>query len=330
MRKSLGAIFLLFGFMALVQAQRVAKYGPSPVSFHHVWMPNLKYEYFESNGAELFYEVGGDGSEALVVVHGAPGLPHDYLHPMLSTLGRYFKVIYFDRRAEGLPGGRPRSVMSLPAMVEDLEALRRAAGLNQMTLLGHGFGGTVALSYALHYPDRVKQLVLVGASAVVESPEYIESRLLGALPESERAAYQAALESQARELVRYRILFPACFHRRPDPTFLDGNAYSLYFQMMARRHLLANDPGGADLRGALDLIKSPALILVGRYDLIVPLGRASELAAGLPKSRLIIMEHSGHFPYLEESYRFTQWVKRFLEGGVSPDNRREGSVAAGR
>ena len=84
-------------------SREVAPGEKSPyLSFHHVWIPDLKYGEFESNGLKLVYELEGNGKDVVIVVPGAAGLPHDHLHPMLSTLGDYVKVVYFDRRADTL------------------------------------------------------------------------------------------------------------------------------------------------------------------------------------------------------------------------------------
>ena len=287
------------------------------VSFHHVWATDVGYGYFRSNGLDLYYEIEGKGREYVVVVHGCPGIPHDYLHPMLSSLGNYAKVVYFDRRFDGLPKGLPRSAMTVASMTDDLEALRLSLGVNRMTLLAHGFGGPVALSYAIRYPDNVKRLILVGSSAVIESPAEIERRLTEVMSPEDQAAYRSVQEGAAtpleRDRKRYRALLPGCFHKPPDGRMLERDTYYIYFDALARRYALADEPGGVDLRGLLGRIRVPTLILGGKFDPVNPLSHSDDLAKGLPYSRLVVMSHSGHFPYFEEGHMFTQSVRRFVE-----------------
>ncbi|HKG20660.1 MAG TPA: alpha/beta hydrolase, partial [Blastocatellia bacterium] len=54
------------------------------------------------------------------------------------------------------------------------------------------------------------------------------------------------------------------------------------------------------------------LVLGGRYDLVTPLNHGDELAKGLPQSRMVVLERSGHFPFMEENYLFTEWVRKFM------------------
>jgi pimeloyl-ACP methyl ester carboxylesterase len=94
---------------------------------------------------------------------------------------------------------------------------------------------------------------------------------------------------------------------------LDRDTYYIYFDALARRYALADEAGGVDLRRQLGRIRAPSLILAGKFDLVTPLSHSDDLALGLPYSRLVVMSHSGHFPYFEEGHLFTQSVRRFVE-----------------
>lgn len=305
-------------------------------SFHHVWNTEVDYGFFTSNGFDLYYEIEGKGRETVVVVHGCPGIPHDYLHPMLSTLGNHVKVVYFDRRFDGLPKGLPRSAMSVDSMTDDLDALRRALNLDRMTILAHGFGGSVALNYAVRHPEHVKRLIMVSTSAVMENPVDVERRLIEALTPEQQAAYRAAEEGASspleRDRKRYRLLFPRCFHRAPEAAMLDRDTYYIYFDTLARRHVMSGEPGGFDARPRLGSVKVPSLVVAGRHDVVTPVSHAIELAKGLPHSRLAVMERSGHFPYTEEASLFTEWVRRFMNDTAdhSEDVRTSSVVASAK
>ncbi len=93
---------------------------------------------------------------------------------------------------------------------------------------------------------------------------------------------------------------------------------------------LSNDPSGFDVRAQLNQIKAPVLVVAGRYDLVTPLEQSSELAEGLPTSRLVVMDHSGHFPFFEENYLFTEWVRRFIAAtsDATDDRKMSGPITA--
>ena len=287
-------------------------------SYHHVWMPGLSYGSFESNGLNFTYEMEGRGNETVIVVHGGAGLPHEYFHPMLSNLGRYARMVYFDRRADMRSTKSIYDMVSLDEMAEDVDALRKSLGLQRVTLLGHSFGGAIALSYALRYPEHVKRLILVSTAATIENPAEAEKRLVSKLTPKEMAAYssnegESGVSSVCqRVLKRYRALYPHYFHKRHSAGFLDGGVYSVYFDALAKKMVLASKQGGFDVRAALGQIKAPVLVMGGRHDLVTPVSQTTELAEGLPRSRAVIMEHSAHFPFVEEGYLFTEWVRQFM------------------
>lgn len=286
------------------------------VSFHHVWTTDVDYGYFESKETDLYYTIAGRGREMVVVVHGCPGIPKDYLHPMLAPLEKYVKLVYFDRRFDGLPRALPRSVMSIASMTADLEALRRSLGLERITLLAHGFGGSVALNYCLQHPSRVKRLILVGTSPVLEDAGEVEKRLIEALSPRDQEAYKAAQEGAftalERDRRRYRVLYPRCFYRPPDSQLLDRDTYYIYFDALARKHVLSNEPSMFDFRSQLSRIRVPSLVIAGKHDLVTPVAQAEALAKGLPSSRLAVLHSSGHFPYFEQAALFTEWVRGFI------------------
>ena len=291
---------------------------PEPfVSYHHVWTPGLTYGSFKSNGLNLTYETQGTGDEIVIVVHGGAGLPHEYFHPALSNLSRFAKLVYFDRRADTLSTGTSQQMATLEEMAEDIDALRIALGVNRVTLLGHSFGGAIALNYALSHPDNVNRLILVSASAVIENPYEAEKRILKKLTPAERTIYSSneggkgAASPCDRVLRRYGVLYRHYFHKL-IPYEFDRGVYTAYFDAFAKKQALASEDKGLDVEAKLSEIKVPVLIFAGKHDLVTLPDQTAEMAKGLPKSKLVVMEHSAHFPFFEENYLFTQWVRQFI------------------
>lgn len=286
-------------------------------SFHHVWTPGVRYHYFESKGRKFFFETEGHGRETILVIHGGAGLPHEYFHPMLSNLSRFAKMVYFDRRADMLSASKPTEMATVAEQADDLDALRQKLGLDRVTLLAHSFGGAIALNYALRYPDHVKRLILVSTAASVENPDEAEKRVMSKLSPADRARYKSNEGESGgnnpceRVRRRYALLYPHYFSR-PTPYEFDRGVYIAYFDALTKKFALSQEPGEVEFRAELSEIQAPALVVAGRNDLVTPLEQATELASGLPKSRLVVMNHSGHFPFFEENYLFTEWVRQFL------------------
>lgn len=308
-----------FECLTLANSSRVAAAGTrSPfVSFHHVWTPGLDYGAFESNGLKFTYETQGSGSEVVIVVHGGAGLPHEYFHPMLYNLSRYAKLVFFDRRADMLSAKSGHGMASVDEMSDDIDALRKTLGLDRVTLLGHSFGATIALNYALRHPDNVKRLILVSAAAAIENPYEGEKRILKTLSKAEMAAYKSSEGGTGagkpcdRVRMRYSVLYPHYFHKLVPYEF-DRGVYTVYFDALSKKEALASGSAQLDVRAQLSGIKAPVLVVAGRYDQVTPPDQSSELASGLPHSRLVVLEHSGHFPFFEENYLFTEWVRQFM------------------
>lgn len=286
-------------------------------SFHHVWTPGLTYGSFKSNGLELQYETQGTGREIVIVVHGGPGLPHEYFHPMLSNLSHYAKLVYFDRRADMLGARLPHEPVSLDEMADDLDALRQSLGLSRVTLLGHSFGVSIALNYALRYPDNIKRLVLVSGAAGIENPAEAEKRIVKKLIPVELTLYRGseggkgAANPCERVRRRYSVLYPHYFHKLVPYEFNNG-IYTAYFDSLAKKLALANPAQKLDVRDQLSAIKAPVMVVAGRYDVVTPLDQSVALADGIPNSKMVVMDHSAHFPFFEENYMFTQWVRQFI------------------
>src|ERR687888_121061 len=111
--------------------------------------------------ARLYYRVVGEGSP-IIVLHGGPDFDHYYLLPEMDRLAESFRLVYYDQRGRGRSAGdvQPDEV-SLASEIEDLESVRRHFRLESAAVLGHSWGGVLAMEYATRHRDRVSHLILV-------------------------------------------------------------------------------------------------------------------------------------------------------------------------
>jgi pimeloyl-ACP methyl ester carboxylesterase len=105
----------------------------------------------------LFVKVVGR-DYPLLLMHGGPSADHTTMLPFRRCADR-FTLVFYDHRCNGRSVGAPVSSMTWENLTADAEALRQRLGFRQWAVLGHSFGGHVALEYALRYPDRVSHLV---------------------------------------------------------------------------------------------------------------------------------------------------------------------------
>lgn len=131
-----------------------------------------------SDKTPIYYRKVGSGTP-VVVLHGGPGLDHNYLvGPLSQTIGAGKQLIFFDQRGTGFSGGAvtPTGLnadfINKNQFLEDLEAIRVQLGLGaKINIIGHSWGGLYAMLYATHndYKDNVKSLALVGSAGAHHS-----------------------------------------------------------------------------------------------------------------------------------------------------------------
>ena len=111
-------------------------------------------------GYRVVAYVFGDGPETVLCLNGGPGLPCDYLREAHSCLiDSGFRVVAFDQLGTGA-SERPedKGLWTIERYVEETEAVRQTLGLGRVHLLGHSWGGWLAIDYTLTFPDAVKKL----------------------------------------------------------------------------------------------------------------------------------------------------------------------------
>ena len=271
--------------------------------------------------ARLFYEVIGNG-EPIIVVHGGPGLDHGYLKPGLDALASRHTLVYYDQRGTGRSAASLDSAtINMDTFVEDIEALRQTLGFDRVSVMGHSFGGLIAMEYAFRHPETLRALILMNPvepgtkyrEATVErqrTRQTAEDRKeLEELTQSEAfAARDAATLSQV-----FRVSFRQVLKDRdrifeleldlPDATAHNGQDVAL---------LLGESLGPIDWWGRIPEVQTPTLILHGRYD-APPIDMSRELAETFPVGTLEVLD-AGHFPYLEDRDGLLSAVSGFFAG----------------
>ncbi|WP_334173865.1 proline iminopeptidase-family hydrolase [Pseudoxanthobacter sp.] len=265
----------------------------------------------------------GSGPDAVLCLAGGPGLPCDYLRAAHSFLaGHGLRVVTFDALGCGA-SDRPAdpAFWSLEGSVRQIEAVRVALGLQQMVVLGHSWGGWLAIEYALTHPQAVRALVLENTAADLPhlGQELARLRLpLGEQTVTMMAAYEAAGEFDHPEymaaitLLTYRHV--CRLKRAPRPLERSLRAWNRapYEAMRGPNTFLSTGTLKHWSRLAdLHRIRVPVQIMVGRYDAHTP-ACAEKMRARLPHAELVIFEHSSHMPFYEEPKAFDDALLPFL------------------
>ena len=275
-------------------------------------MTSLLDQLVPVRDTELFVTGTGAGTPVLVM-HGGLGVDHSVFRPWLDALGDVAELVYYDHRGNGRSARPPLDGVDHATWVADAEALRDRLGHDKVVVLGHSYGGFLALRYALAHPDRVLGLVLVGTAATMQHWERVHEDLAARnpTPAQLRAFEDRPFVDDDDLRSTLQALLPLYF-RRPDPDVLAALGGGAVFSAVASA-AGGRCMGDYDLRADLGRIEAPALVLAGRHDFIMPPDVTAEpLAAGLPSAELVVFEDSGHFPYIEEQEAFLRVVRRWL------------------
>lgn len=267
----------------------------------------------EVRGVTLFERRAGSGPPT-VVLHGGPGAHHDYLLPGFDALATGRTLIYYDQRG----GGRSAVPRDVPVgwreQVADLEALRQAWGMEQLTLAGYSWGGLLALLYATEHPDRVERLALVSpapawGAARAEFERRLSARTMAPALQEARAALRASgLREQDPDAYQRRVFELSVAGYFHDTAKVSGLTP---FRVTGRTQQEVWDSlGEYDLRPLLAGLRVPAIVLHGDDDPI-PTESARVLAKtiGAP---FHLLADCGHVPYVEAFEEFRDLLDRFL------------------
>lgn len=271
--------------------------------------------------ASLFVRVIGQGYP-LLLMHGGPGLDHTTLLPF-RRLADQFTLIFYDHRCNGRSNGSEVSSMTWENLTADADALREKLGFEKWAVLGHSFGGQVALEYALRYPESLSHLILMDTGGDTwwpreNAPELVAKR--GFSPETVEIARRWCHGQIApNEMVPYARKLASVYEphlslrQMPHELFMALRMKTRPEPFLFAFNELYRDWNVMDRLGEINV---PTLVLAGRDDWLFPPEHQTMLAAGIPNARLEIIERAGHNPQSEQTAAVMEVVRNFLLTGA--------------
>jgi proline iminopeptidase len=266
----------------------------------------------------LYIDVTGHGYP-LLLMHGGPGADHWTLLPF-RRLADQFTLIFYDHRCNGRSQGAPVSSMTFENLTADAEALRRKLGYDRWAVLGHSFGGHVALEYALRYPRSLSHLVLVDTGGDSRWAQHNAAEVLarrGFSPEKVKLVrrwFNGDFRPRQMPLILMRI--GSAYYYRPSLSLITRELIHGEWRskmrpeamIFAGRHMVKN----WTVMDRLGEITVPTLIMAGRDDFIFPPEHQRELAASIPDSHVQLIERAGHNPHVEQPAQVMQAIRDFI------------------
>ncbi len=314
--RTLLLVTLLLGIAAPAQAAAAV---PAPLArgAHRVTI----------DGVEIAYHVAGSGP--VVLVHpGGPGIEWSFVR--MPRLEKFATAVYIEPVGTGASGrlSDPRG-FTMDRYVGDVEGLRAHLGLSKFVLLGHSHGGFVAQSYALAHPDRLRGLILYDTTPTT-GPEWQKDVAANVQWFKDEPWFKEAEDALAHETsATTDDEITAIFRREMPLYFAEWTKRAKEFEPYRAKVRLTVAPGKAttdssasnqvgvapllEVRDRLGSIHVPTLVISGKRDFVTSQKFGRMIHAGIPGSRLLILEHSGHMGHIEEPGPFAEGIRSFLK-----------------
>lgn len=269
--------------------------------------------------------VGGDHPSPrtpLLVLHGGPGVPHDYLENLAALATADRAVIFYDQLGCGrsdCPDEPDR--WRLPRFVAEIVTVREALGLDHVVLLGQSWGGMLAIEYLLTHPVGVAGLILSNSTASAPLWGAEADRLRAALPADVRAVLDRHEAAGTTESPEYQAAMAVFYARhvlrlQPVPEFVSrsldhiGQPYQVMWGP-SEFHVTGNLKTW-DRTGRLGEIRVPTLLISGEFDESTP-AINRQLRDGIPAARWVQLDGCSHLAHVEAPERYRAAVQEFLD-----------------
>ena len=276
----------------------------------------------EVDGSRLSYVIEGEGIPCLVI-----GSSIYYPRTFFNNLRLHLKMYFVDMKwfAEDYMAEDLQKV-NIQSIVQDVEQIRNALGLEMPLILGHSIHGTIATEYVKKFGNHVAGLIVIGSPAEWGNSTYDKkAAALWETASAERKKIQEEnwgkvkeldrLTGQAEASARYNNMAPQYWY---DPTY---DAGWLWKDMTVRsevtQHLFVNVFNDYNMFEPAIPISVPMFVGLGKYDFVIPYTLWKSNYENIPDFTLTLFEKSGHTPQLEESRLFDQilidWINQKIK-----------------
>ncbi|MBM3611515.1 MAG: alpha/beta hydrolase [Alphaproteobacteria bacterium] len=256
-------------------------------------------------------------AQDVILIHGASGSTRDFTQGLSARLGREFRVIAFDRPGLGWSQDAGEAGLTPEGQARILAAAARSLGVRRPVIVGHSYGGAVALAWALEAPRETGAVVVLSGATMpwpgglglwyaLTASRFGQSTVLpfaaAYAPEGAAARAVAAIFAPERVPEGYVEGVGAGLSLRRQTLAVNArqvNALRPSLVAMSARY------------GSLDL---PVEVLHGTRDRIVPVEiHAKPLFAALPRARLTLIEGAGHMPHHTRKDEVIAAIRRAAE-----------------
>ncbi len=261
-----------------------------------------------------FVKVGA--GPVLLLLHGL-GCDHTTWDPVIDILARRYTVVAPDLLGHGL-SDKPRADYSVGGYANGMRDLLTCLGIDKVTVVGHSFGGGVAMQFAYQFPERTERLVLVASGGL--GPEVTPVIRAITTPGFHHAMRVLMLPGVRHTTTgAMRVLSRSGWQRTRDL----GEVAEIYdsFKDPATRHAIRHVVRAVvDWQGQIVTMadraylteEMPMAVVWGRNDQVIPVAHANNAARLAPGARVKVIPNAGHFPHKDHPERFAKTLHEFV------------------
>ena len=292
-----------------------------------------QYTSVQSGGVKMIPVMGGkykvwtkkvgNGKIKVLLLHGGPGLTHEYFECMESYFPQAGIEFYYYDQLGSRYSDHPTdtALWSVERFTDEVEEVRKGLGLDSFYLLGHSWGGMLTMEYAVKYPDHLKGVIISNMTASI--PDYVVyiNKLRDKQPAEEVAVmkkYEAANKSDDPEYQRLvKKLYNQYICRLtewPEPLTrsFDNINSQVYNTMQGNNEFVVTGKfKDWDAWAKIPHIKCPALVVASVYDEMDP-KELEKMSQIIPHGKLLFCQGS-HMSMWDDQQNYMEGVIRFLK-----------------
>jgi proline iminopeptidase len=274
-----------------------------------------------TTGSPLYWaRYGSTDAPKLLLLHGGPGADHCYMLPQMLQLGERYDLLFYDQRGGGRSKSDSRDPVTWRTHVEDLGSVVIEFGLEPLSILGYSWGAMLALLYTIEQRKNPHLVPPARLALISPAPLTVEYR----------REFEAEFNrrQQSPGILRLREALTQSGLREKDPAAYRQRAFELsvagYFADPTKARDLTpfrvvgkvqksvwESLANFDLKGDLEGIKTPSVVIHGRDDPI-PLASSVEASRAIG-TELVVLDDCGHVPYVEQPRQLFSALDTFLD-----------------
>jgi len=272
-------------------------------------------QYVTIHGHRRAFVKAGSGP-ALLLLHGL-ACDHTTWEPVIESLARRYTVIAPDMLGHGL-SDKPRADYSVGGYANGMRDLLTVLGIDKVTVIGHSFGGGVAMQFAYQFPERTERMMLVSSGGLgpevtpairaITTPGFHQAMGLLTMPGVRHAGVVGLKTLSRTGLKAARDLGEVAdiYESFKDPQTRAATRHVVRAVVDWKGQIVTM----ADRAYLTDAM--PMAVVWGRHDMVIPVRHASNAAALAPKARVQVIPDAGHFPHKDHPERFVKIVEDWV------------------